>query len=469
MSDEASFLQTIQDDLDDDAVRLVFADWLEEHGQPERAEFIRVQIDLTRLPVTDARLPALRARQRELRRAHSRTWEKVLRKFARSFDYERGFLDHITLPAPKFLEHADEILRLHPIQHLKLNKVKNVLADVAKCPALARIRSLRLDPADGIGQRRFPTLLASPYLTRLTSLSLDSQKIGQSGLAALLRSPLAAQLKSLNLHNNELTDRALIALAQVSSALPQLTELIIDYNDFGEDGMRALARSPLMAHLTSLKIDWNPVMGDRGIIALAESPNARRLARLDLTFQYRLSWDFERDQAGFGDEALQALAASPHLTSLRDLNLAENTRIRSRGMEALARSDLMGRLTTLNLTTLGIVSPDLSPERLAQVVASAPQARNLTTLRLPLNRLNAAAVRTLALSPHLAGLGILDLSDNSLTEEAAFALAASPHLNALTHLMFTRTPEYVHILPNQWGPAAMEALRERFGPLVCDF
>src|SRR5262249_32452387 len=31
-----------------DIVRLVFADWLEEHGQPERAEFIRIQCELER-------------------------------------------------------------------------------------------------------------------------------------------------------------------------------------------------------------------------------------------------------------------------------------------------------------------------------------------------------------------------------------------------------------------------------------
>ena len=64
MIDEAAFLETIQDDLDDDTARLVFADWLEEHGQSERAEFIRVQTELARLPVTDARLPALRGRER---------------------------------------------------------------------------------------------------------------------------------------------------------------------------------------------------------------------------------------------------------------------------------------------------------------------------------------------------------------------------------------------------------------------
>jgi uncharacterized protein (TIGR02996 family) len=40
MSHEAAFLQAILDSPDDDTPRLVYADWLDEHGQTERAEFL---------------------------------------------------------------------------------------------------------------------------------------------------------------------------------------------------------------------------------------------------------------------------------------------------------------------------------------------------------------------------------------------------------------------------------------------
>jgi uncharacterized protein (TIGR02996 family) len=43
---ESALLQAVIASPDDDLPRLVLADWLEENGQPERAEFIRVQIDL---------------------------------------------------------------------------------------------------------------------------------------------------------------------------------------------------------------------------------------------------------------------------------------------------------------------------------------------------------------------------------------------------------------------------------------
>ena len=41
MNHDDAFLQAILDAPDDDTPRLVYADWLEEHGQPDRAEFIR--------------------------------------------------------------------------------------------------------------------------------------------------------------------------------------------------------------------------------------------------------------------------------------------------------------------------------------------------------------------------------------------------------------------------------------------
>jgi len=40
MNERESFMRAIATSPDDDAVRLVFADWLEENGEPERAEFI---------------------------------------------------------------------------------------------------------------------------------------------------------------------------------------------------------------------------------------------------------------------------------------------------------------------------------------------------------------------------------------------------------------------------------------------
>jgi uncharacterized protein (TIGR02996 family) len=47
-SDYAALLRAVLEAPDDDAPRLVMADWLEDHGEPGRAEFVRVQVELAR-------------------------------------------------------------------------------------------------------------------------------------------------------------------------------------------------------------------------------------------------------------------------------------------------------------------------------------------------------------------------------------------------------------------------------------
>lgn len=74
MATASDFEQSILDEPDDDALRLIYADWHEDHGEPDRADFIRVQIELSRLPEDDPRATPLRCRERELLAAHERVW-----------------------------------------------------------------------------------------------------------------------------------------------------------------------------------------------------------------------------------------------------------------------------------------------------------------------------------------------------------------------------------------------------------
>jgi uncharacterized protein (TIGR02996 family) len=45
MNEEQAFVRAILDNPDDDTLRLIFADWLEEQGDPQ-GEFIRIQVEL---------------------------------------------------------------------------------------------------------------------------------------------------------------------------------------------------------------------------------------------------------------------------------------------------------------------------------------------------------------------------------------------------------------------------------------
>ena len=48
MSDRDALLEAVFSNPADDAPRLVYADWLDEHGEPAQAAFIRAQVELAR-------------------------------------------------------------------------------------------------------------------------------------------------------------------------------------------------------------------------------------------------------------------------------------------------------------------------------------------------------------------------------------------------------------------------------------
>jgi uncharacterized protein (TIGR02996 family) len=118
---EDAFLQAILENEDDDAPRLVYADWLEENGASERAAFIRCQCLRARLPSGDARRRELRVRCRELLKRHVRQWVGPLRPWLRGGRFHRGLLDAVTVPAQVYLDHAAEIVRLVPIRRVTVD------------------------------------------------------------------------------------------------------------------------------------------------------------------------------------------------------------------------------------------------------------------------------------------------------------------------------------------------------------
>jgi uncharacterized protein (TIGR02996 family) len=129
-------LAAVCSDPDDDTVRLVFADWLEEHSCPERAEFIRVQCELARMPAGwpisgDAsqevdKYKSLRDCERELLEAFGADWAASVAIHTATdwhshgtyrenhesewkWYWSRGFISHISLTAADWLKHADAL------------------------------------------------------------------------------------------------------------------------------------------------------------------------------------------------------------------------------------------------------------------------------------------------------------------------------------------------------------------------
>jgi hypothetical protein len=82
---------------------LIYADWLEDHGQSERAEFIRVQIALATLPEPDSlRWQGLEARERQLLQEHEQEWAGPPPRIVTEWAFERGFLAGVQILARGF-------------------------------------------------------------------------------------------------------------------------------------------------------------------------------------------------------------------------------------------------------------------------------------------------------------------------------------------------------------------------------
>ena len=73
MTDRDAFIQAICASPGDDLPRLVYADWLEENGQAERAEFIRLQIRMATASVRRVYADNGGQLQRDTRRVHAIT------------------------------------------------------------------------------------------------------------------------------------------------------------------------------------------------------------------------------------------------------------------------------------------------------------------------------------------------------------------------------------------------------------
>ena len=217
MSAALGFLEDIKRHPDDDAPRLIFADWLDEHGDP-RGELIRVQCALDRLPAGDARRDALLRRERDLLLAHAQAWLGPLALAGGRWSFRRGLLC-LEMDAGE-------------------GGVRR-LAAPARSEAYRWVESVRVS---GLRPRSLAALVASPLLDGPTALDLSNTPLGPGAGATLAEAPALARLTRLHLWNTLLGDEGARALA-ASPNLGGLTRLDMMANaEIDEPGWRALRK-----------------------------------------------------------------------------------------------------------------------------------------------------------------------------------------------------------------------------------
>jgi uncharacterized protein (TIGR02996 family) len=287
VNEEEGLLGDIATAPENDAPRLVYADWLEDHdpgprdreGTSLRAEFIRLQCQLARLPADDPERARLEAREQELLPAQTADWLERLGKYGvTDVVLRRGLPEEVTISAADFIGNMGEVLDAAPVRGATVFDCRDVEA-LAACPHLAKLTALDLNwnHIDAVGAE---ALASSPRLANLMTLHLDGNNIGNAGAEALATSPHLTNLVALHLDGNNIGNAGAAALA-ASPYLAGLILLDLRVNDIDTVGARALAYSPHLTHLASLAVGYNDI-GPEGVEALAGSRHLPNLTRLDL-------------------------------------------------------------------------------------------------------------------------------------------------------------------------------------------
>jgi hypothetical protein len=170
----------------------------------------------------------------------------------------------------------------------------------------------------------------------------------------------ARDLSSLRVVNANLGDAGMAAL-RVAGMPARLHRLLLSGNKLGPAGAAELADCRTLTEVSWLVLHDNPLTPE-GVIALAERTVCRPRSLL-----------MSNTRAGNG--GLAALAQSPLLGSVEDLQFASN-RLTPTGLAALANSPQVGCLRTLDLRGNGLKEADKA------LLASAPRLAGLKTLTI---------------------------------------------------------------------------------------
>jgi uncharacterized protein (TIGR02996 family) len=443
--DDEALLRAVIDAPDDDAPRLVYADWLDERADAaaaDRAEFIRTQIERHRLeqledpgPAERDRIRFLRNQEQRLLSRHREEWVDDLRRWFRyGAGFERGFVEAVACAAWVFARHGARLVRRVPLRHAVLDGMINRSAALANAPHLARIRQLTVESHhSSIVNDDVVHLAASPNLGELVELDLFGNRgVGLDGLRALAESTAFPNLRNLYLGQCERLSDPGAEIIVETGGFRRLERLTLGVTNLGDAGLRHLAASPCLTslqrwnlsgnrfgvegldalanseHFPALRwLELNDLKGvsDGGLALMAESPLAPRLEALHLRMS-RIS-----------DAGLQAAARSDRFDRLRSLNLRDNA-ITDRGAEALARMDSLADLRELDLTANGIGDAGLA------ALTRSRALRGLRVLRVGDNRVTARGLKALIDSPAWPQLAKLEVGVESLTEPMSRALRA---------------------------------------------
>jgi uncharacterized protein (TIGR02996 family) len=424
-----AFLRAIRAAPDDDLPRLVFADYLDETGDPARAEFIRVQCELATLPDHDPRRRALEDREHDLLNEHEPEWCETEPSWAQEWDWRRGFIDEISGYGSPLANIEPQFIGYHPVTSVRWTYLGDFALpiDWIQAPWVPTVRSLSVANTWCIVDE-LATFLNRADPPNLTTLDF-SGNVGIGNVCDLLRhNGLRDRIQSLlfggmSRFPPEIPPGDPVDPADLCTTLDRapLQHLACFDSGLTSDGLRTLLSAPFAATLKHLDISDNPIAPD-AYRAFEQAHRSMRLKRLDVS---------GTPLAGISLEPLLHARSLESLTRL-EMNGCGSAR---RNMEVLAGSPFWAQADHLRAHSGTIPASTFEP------LAHSQGPPTLRLLDLADNYLRTSGVRLLCESPWVGSLTWLALSANYLDDESCRVLARSgrfTHLRTL-HLAHNNT------------------------------
>lgn len=362
MTDRDALLAAITANPDEDTPRLIYADWLEEHDEAERAEFIRLQCQLQHLSRKSAEGKPLAKREKELQ---SQLFGHLDGIGFESVKFRRGFVGTVTVNLNVLAEHFDSL----PVEDAPAYALK-VLPEDDDCPiyvdstveeafeneSLRRCISLDL-PCMGIDASVI--ICESKHLINLRRLNFPDNEAGPS--IERIASPTFANLRWANFTSSDsaFDNPSIIPLAECPH-LANLEHLNFSYCEQWPECLIAVARASYWNRLRYLNLSTSGFSPD-SVAELFATRNLPVLAELNLSSTFG---DYATGTPRDGDLSCVAIADSPLFTRLSKLWIGRNS-ITDEGAKALAASTREVKLALL----------DLSENDISEAVQNALQER----------------------------------------------------------------------------------------------
>jgi uncharacterized protein (TIGR02996 family) len=378
MTEREALVAAIAANPDDDTPRLIFADWLQENGEDDRAEFIRLQCELAHVNVKSAPANGADKFKRVVELVTTR-WQEWMSSLFSALGVDAPDPPKVLPYSPGTGTPGATISCLNPLAsgrapaefltklfidrgfvtgidiHTAHRKRPCSFADAFCLEPITSIdMTLPTDPPNG---RDLLELALEQVRTLNVQLDGPDSAAIPGGLAAVFNFPVWSELRHFSLATGRLLPASCAREVIRCDWIKNLRSLCLS---LGNDSFDIILRSPLLRNLESLDLTGSRLSPET-IARFAKLPYLAQLKKLNLS------------RSDLTHRHISALASSQNWDALEELNLASNS-ITNEGAFALVRSPILRKLRRLVMAGAGLgvdgilaIAKALDPERIESI------------------------------------------------------------------------------------------------------